>query len=110
MTIFADDTFIKSSLTTADKKNSVICTLRDGQGSINLDFLRQDSKGTLVGRMVEPAIKPDWLVPGTILYGEVGGLKVVLTLEPGVRSRIAGMSQELGDKLKFSYVTITEFS
>lgn len=107
--VFEDDLFKKSILYTSDKKRSIACTLKDNQGRYAGDMLRQDSKGSVIGRMIEPAITPDWLVPGTVLNGEVNGFKLILTVEPVIQSRIKGLSEILGDKVRFSYVVVSEF-
>lgn len=109
-TVFSDDLFIKSTLTTADKKNKIICTLKDSQNRYLGDLLRQDSKGFVTGRLIEPVNIPSWLVPGTVLYGEVQSLKMALTYEGVAQSRIEGLTEILGAKVRFSYVTVSEFS
>jgi hypothetical protein len=108
--IFADNLFLKSTLTTADKKNTIVCTLRDSQSRYLADLLRQDSKGSLVGRIVDPAEIPGWLVPGTVLYGVVQGMQMTLTYDGVIQSRIEGLTDLLGDKVRFSYVVTSEFS
>lgn len=108
-TIFSDDLFIKSELYTSDKKNKIICTLRDSQNKYVADLLRQDNRGNLSGRLVEPVEIPSWLVPGTILYGTVQSIKMTLTYEGVVQSRIEGLTEQLGAKLRFSFVSTTEF-
>lgn len=110
-TVFNDPIFIKTELTTNDGKNKIICTLRDQSGRfITKDLLRNDSKGFCNGYLVNPPVTPDWLVPGTVLYGTINGLKTVVTVEPTVQSNIKGLQTILGDRVLFSYVTITEFS
>lgn len=109
-TVFNDSIFIKTELVTNDGKNRIICTLRDQSGRYLADLLRNDSKGFCNGRLVDPPITPDWLVPGTVLYGTVNGLKTVVTVEPSIQSRINGLANITGDRVRFSYVTVTEFS
>lgn len=109
MTIFADEIFTKSELTTLDGKNKIICTLRDRQGKFTPDLIRQDSKGSCFGRMVEPIKIPDWCVPGTVLKGVVNGIRLTLTVEPSIPSRIVGLADLLGDKIVFSYTIVSEF-
>ena len=109
-TVYSDPIFIKYELTTADGKNRIICTLSDQTGRYIADLLRQDSKGFAVGNMIDPVVIPDWMVPGVVFYGVVGGLKTVLTLEPTIQSRISGLQQILGDKVRFSYVSVSEFN
>jgi hypothetical protein len=111
MTIFDDGLFIKSELKTIDGKTIINCTLRDSDSGRFLDELvRSDSKGFVVGRMVSPPRRPDWMVPGTIFKSEIQGLKLTLTLQPTVQSRISGVTDILGEKIKFSYVVVSEFS
>lgn len=109
MTIFADELFTKSELTTLDGKKKIICTLRDRQGKFTPDLVRQDSKGSCSGRMVEPVNIPDWCVPGTVLKGLVNGVWLTLTVEPSIPSRIAGLTDLLGQKIVFSYTIVSEF-
>lgn len=108
-TVFSDPIFIKTELTANDGKK-IICTLRDQSGRYLADLLRNDSKGFCNGYLVDPSITPAWLVPGTVLYGVVNGLKCVLTVEPSIQSNILGLDKILGNTISFSYVVTTEFS
>jgi len=109
MTVYSDDLFLKSELTTTDGQKRIICTLRNTQGRYIADLLRNDSKGSCSGRMIDPEKVPDWCVPGTIFRGVVNGVRLVLTVEPVIQSRIAGLTDLLGDKVSFSYVAVSEF-
>lgn len=109
-TIYLDDLFQKSTLTSIDGSHTIVCTLKSQDGRYIADLLRSDSKGECTGRMVEPSTIPDWMVPGTILKGVVSGLKMVLTVEPVLQSRVEGVVELLGAKLKFSYVVVAEFN
>lgn len=107
MTAFDDEIFLKCRL--FNPKGEIICTMKDESGRYQPNLLRQNSTGNIVGRMINPITRPDWLVPGCILYGIVQGYKMALTLEPIIPSRISGLTEELGEKLRFSYVVVTEF-
>jgi hypothetical protein len=109
-TVFSDDLFKKSELFTTDKKNKVVCSLKDASGKYAGDLVRQDSKGFVIGRIINPSSIPEWLIPGTVLKGVVNGLPMILTMEPQIQSRVQGTSDILGDKIKFSYVVVSEFS
>lgn len=106
-TAFDDADFLRCELTNA--KGTIICTMRNESGRYQPDLIRQNSSGDITGRMIDPPKRPDWLIPGTILYGIVQGYKLSLTLEPIIPSRIAGLTDELGEKLRFSYVVVAEF-
>lgn len=108
-TVFADDEFVSTDLTNRD--GTVIrCWLRDSSSSVLLDLLRNDSNGTIKGFMVDPPNKPDWMVPGVILKGVVLGVECYLTLQPSFKFAIAGIDEELGEKVSFSFSTSTEFN
>jgi hypothetical protein len=109
-TVYSDPIFIKTELLTSDGKNRITCTLKDQSGRYLADLLRNDSKGFCFGRLVDPPASPSWLVPGTVLHGTINGLKAVLTVEPKIQSRIAGLQNILGDAIHFSYVSVTEFN
>lgn len=107
-TVFSDPIFVKSTLTTADGK-SIICTLKDQSGRYLADLIRNDSKGFCNGYLISPTITPSWMVPGTVLYGAVNGLKGAFTVEPTIQSNIAGLDKILGHTVRFSYVAVNEF-
>jgi hypothetical protein len=110
MSIFSDDLFIKSELKTTDGK-TIFCTLRDSDsGRFLEEIVKTDSKGFVVGRMTEPTKAPAWMIPGTIFKSEIQGLKVTLTLQPKIQSRISGISDLLGEKVRFSYAAVSDFS
>jgi hypothetical protein len=106
-TVFSDDIFQKSLLRTIDGKE-IICTLRSDNGSFLQSLIRNDSKGVVIGRMIEPITIPSWMVPGTVFSGSVNGFDCVLTLEPTIPSRIS-LQNILGDKVRFSYMVVSEF-
>lgn len=83
--------------------------LKAENGKFTPDFLRNQSQGFLTGFMVEPLKKPSWLIPGCILTGEVLGILTTLTLEPSYNFPIVGLDDELGEKVRFSYVVNSEF-
>ena len=110
MTIFNDDLFIKSELITLDGKR-IICTLRDNlSGRYLSELTNSDSKGFCVGRMIDPFVLPGWMIPGTIFKSDIQGLKVTLTLQPSIQSRISELQSILGDKVRFSYMIVSEFT
>jgi hypothetical protein len=109
MTAFNTPEFITTELTNI-RGETIKCWIRAESGKFNPDFLRNESQGFLTGFMIEPTIKPSWLIPGCILTGEVLGLPTTLTLEPSYKSPIVEVDQELGEKIKFSYVINSEFS
>ena len=110
-TVYSQSLFIKSILSTSDGRNTVECTLKEQQGRFNVeDLVRNDSKGNLVGRLTNPTVTPNWLVPGTVLYGKVNNIPITATVEPVIQSRIKGLQKILGDKIMLSYVVVTEFN
>lgn len=111
-TVFADETFLKCELFTMDNSRSIICTLRDpASGRFEPDLLRQIGRGFLNGRMVSPANIPNWLESGSILKLDSieQSFKAILTYQPTAQSRINRLRDILGDKVRFSYVVVTEF-
>lgn len=120
-TVFDDpDTFKTTTLTREwDGDNwEIVMSLRAPKGSYIESLIRQDSKGTLVGRVVRVYQNgdlldgvyslPDWAVPGTIFKAVVNGSPVTLTLDSTIQTRIVGLQDELGDKHNFSYVQTSE--
>lgn len=95
-------------------------TLKPTKGSFIADLIRQDSKGSLTGRIVKVFKNdvelidvysfPDWVIPGTVFNAIVQNSKVSLLLESSIQSRIAGISELLGDKHTFTYQQVSEFS
>lgn len=95
-------------------------TLKPTKGSFITDLIRQDSKGSLTGRIVKVFKNdvelidvysfPDWVIPGTVFNAIVQNSKVSLLLESSIQSRIAGISELLGDKHTFTYQQVSEFS
>lgn len=95
-------------------------TLRSVRGNYLADLIRQDSKGSLTGRIVKVFKNdvelidvyrfPDWVIPGTMFNAVVQDSKVSLLLESSIQSRIEGLSEELGDKHTFSYQQVSEFT
>jgi hypothetical protein len=109
MSVFSDDEFVITELTNRDGE-LIKCWLRDNSSSTLLDLLRNDSTGTLKGYMVEPDVKPNWMIPGTILKGVVLGVECYLTLQPSFKSSIGEIDLELGEKVIFSFSSTSEFS
>ena len=95
-------------------------TLKPTKGSFIADLIRQDSKGSLTGRIIKVFKNdvelidvysfPDWVIPGTVFNAIVQNSKVSLLLESSIQSRIAGISELLGDKHLFTYQQVSEFS
>lgn len=95
-------------------------TLKPTKGSFIADLIRQDSKGSLTGRIVKVFKNdielidvysfPDWVIPGTEFKAVVQNSKVSLLLESSIQSRIAGISELLGDKHTFTYQQVSEFT
>lgn len=108
-TVFSDSTdFIQQTLTTADGK-VITCWLRNESGNYRSDLLMNDSQGYLTGFMTNPTKKPSWMVPGVIFYSTVLGLQSVLTLEPSYNFSIVDLDDELGEKVRFSFVVSVEY-
>ncbi len=108
-TVFADETdFIQQVLKTADDK-TIQCWLRAESGNYRNELIPNNSQGYLTGFMTNPPKKPDWMVPGTIFYGNVLGIYTVLTLEPSHNFGIVDLDDELGEKIRFSYSIDVEF-
>jgi hypothetical protein len=120
-TVFSDTLFKKTTLSRIvdGDKWEIIMTLKPMRGTYDSDVVRQDSKGTLLGRVTEIWKNgvlqvglyslPDWVVPGTIFQTIVNGSRVTLTLESTIQTRIDGIYEELGDKHTFSYMQVSEF-
>lgn len=110
MTAFSDVTdFIQTKLSNI-KGDSFKCWLRSESGKFTPESLRSTSDGFLTGFMVEPIVKPSWLIPGVIVTGLVLGVEATLSLEPSFNYAIVGLDEELGEKVRFSYVVNSEFS
>jgi hypothetical protein len=108
MTAFSTPEFKQTTLTNV-AGDSIICWLRFDSGKFEPDFLRNQSTGFMSGFMTEPKTKPEWLIPGCIMSGDVLGVKATLTLEPSFDSSIVEVDEELGEKIKFSYIVNSEF-
>jgi hypothetical protein len=109
MTAFSTSEFIYSDLSNI-RDEYIRCWLRAENGKFTPDFLRNESQGFLTGFMINPTKKPIWLIPGCILTGDILGIPTTLTLEPSYRFSIEGLDDELGEKVRFSYVVNSEFS
>lgn len=112
MTVFDDELFISTDLYTVDMKNHITATLKDPiSGRFIPDLLRNDGTGFLVGRMIEPVNIPHWMAPGTIflMVSEQQEFTATLTYQPIAQSRIKGITDLLGAKVRFSYVVTSEF-
>jgi hypothetical protein len=111
-TIYSDDIFLKCTLYTVDGTKKVIATLGDPiSGRFTPDLLRQDGTGVLIGRLVEPPTIPDWLKPGTILKmnNSEQQFQATLTYQPIAQTKIKGLVNILGSKVRFTYIITTEF-
>lgn len=106
-TVFSDPLFTQSTLRTSSGL-FITVTLNPSGSRYTNDLLRLDSKGFLSGYMVNPEKIPSWLVPGTVLKGNVNGLEMVLTFEPSPQSFVSIVSGITGDKVNFSYVSTSE--
>lgn len=108
MSVFSDSIFRQTTLSTVDGTKNIVCTLKQATNSYLPDLLRNDSKTILIGRC-GVSVLPVWLVPGTILYGVIDDVKMVFTYDGVVQSRIQGLTDLLGARVKFSVVIVTEF-
>lgn len=106
-TVFSDQLFTQSTLKTSSGL-FITVVLNPSASRLTNDLLRLDSKGFLSGYMVNPDKIPSWLVPGTVLKGNVNGLEMVLTFEPSPQSFITLVSEIIGDRVNFSYVSTSE--
>lgn len=110
MTVFSDSIFLPSTLYTANCKNKLVATLKGVDGRSIEQLVRNDTRGYCEGRLIEPVTIPDWLVPETVLSGNIQGMKVALTYRGVIQSRIKGITDLLGAKVSFSYMVVTEFN
>lgn len=108
-TVFQDKLFIKTELVSVYNAHKITLSLKEAAGRFNGDLLRSDSTGYLEGFMVSPTKIPSWMVPGIVLIGMVQGMKCVCTYEGVVQSNISILSDILGDRVKFSYTTTSEY-
>ena len=106
-TVFSDNLFRKVELTTLDQSKKIVCTVRQANSNYQPDLLRQDTKTIVIGRAMGSL--PSWLVPGTVLYGVLDGFKSAFTYEGVVQSRVEGLTELLGARVRFSVVTVSEF-
>jgi hypothetical protein len=108
MTAFFTADFIQTELANL-KGDKFICWLRPQSGRYTPDLIRASSNGGFTGYMIEPTVKPDWLIPGVIVFGTVLGSPVSLTLQPSFKSAIKEIDEELGERLDFTFEMSTEF-
>lgn len=108
VTAFSSDEFIKIELINGFGEK-ILVWLKNDTATFNSDFLTNNSTGFLSGFMVEPPKKPNWMIPGVILSGLVLGIPCTLTLEPSFTLPIAGVDEEIGEKVRFSFVVSTEY-
>jgi len=108
-TVFDNPLFISTILKTVDGSKCIKVTLKESNGRFEQNLLRSDSNGFLDGYMVSPMAIPSWLVPGTILKGYIQGMYCTCTYEGTVQSNISILQKIIGDKVKFSYITTSEY-
>lgn len=110
MTAFSDDNDFVHTILSNAKGDSFKCWLRSESGKFTPESLRSTSDGFLTGFMVEPIVKPSWLIPGVIVTGVILGVTTALSMEPSFNYAIVGLDAELGEKIRFSFVINSEFS
>ncbi len=108
-TVFDNQLFIPIILKTVDDSKSIKVTLKESGGRFEQNLLRSDSSGFLDGYMIDPIAIPSWLVPGTVLKGYVQGMSCICTYQGIVQSNISILQKIIGDKIKFSYITTSEY-
>lgn len=111
-TVFEDNIFYKCELFTVDKSKSILATLRDPVSGRHIpDLLRNDGTGFLTGRLIKPETIPEWLKNGVvfIMNSEDQRFNATLTYQPIAQTRIKGLTEILGDKIKFNYVVTTQY-
>lgn len=109
-TVYSDDLFDKYLLTN-ESGGCIKVTLKGETGIHISDLLRNNSEGFCVGYVVDPVTIPNWVVPGLVFPNcDVGGLNLTLTVQPILQSNIKIVRDILGEVIRFSYVSVTEFN
>jgi hypothetical protein len=111
-TVFGKSAFTKNTLSTTDGLNSIICWLKSENGDrFSPDLLRNQSNGFVSGYLVQPAFKPQWLIPGIVLRGVINQdfIEYIFTVEPSINISIPKARKKLGDPIRFSWILATEY-
>jgi len=108
MTVFADAIFKKVTL--SNDRGSIVVSMRQSkQSNFAAALTNNDSLTEVVSYCVDPAIKPDWLIPGVNLQGTIDGYVANFKMLATIQNRVAGIEEITGSKIRFSVTIVSKF-